>query len=98
MCLKLTVEDQLELHGKPLFFLNQKTFEGCRGLEINAEIRVSVAAQASVLLLHREPAFYSTLRTILVYPCSHLAKTALTMRKAMCIDWRTVACMQRLIQ
>ena len=36
---------------------------------------MSVAAQASVLLLHREPAFYSTLRTILVYPCSHLANS-----------------------
>ena len=69
ICFKLTVDDQLELYGKTLFFLDQKTFEGCRGLEIDTKIRVSVEAQASVLLLHREPAYYSTLRTILFYPC-----------------------------
>ena len=41
---------------------------------IDDEIRVTIAAQACILLLHREPAYYPTLRTILVYPSSYLAK------------------------
>ena len=68
--LKLTADDQLELQGHILVFLNEKTFEGCGGLEINDEIRVTIAAQACLLLLHRDPAYSPTLRTILVYPSS----------------------------
>ena len=72
--LKLTANDQRELHGHILVFLEEKTFEGCGGLEIDDEIRVTIAAQACLLLLHRKPAYYPTLRTILVYPSSYLAK------------------------
>ena len=36
--LKITVDDQLELQGHILVFLNEKRVECCRGLEINAEI------------------------------------------------------------
>ena len=72
--LKLTADDRLELQGHILVFLDEKTFEGCGGLEIDDEIRVTIAAQACLLLLHREPAYYPTLRTILVYPSSYLAK------------------------
>ena len=60
--------------GHILVFLYEKMFEGCGGLLIDDEIRVTIAAQACILLLHREPAYYPTLRTILVYPSSYLAK------------------------
>ncbi len=71
---QLTAADQRELQGHILVFLDEKMFEGCGGLEINDEIRLTIAAQACLLLLHREPAYYPTLRTILVYPSSYLAK------------------------
>ncbi len=55
-------------------FLAEKNFEGCGGLEMTEEIKVTVAAQACVLMLNRRPSFYPNLDSILVYPSSYFAK------------------------
>ena len=70
---RLTREDQRELLGHVLVFLEEKVFEGCGGLEITDEVRVTIAAQACLLLLHRETDYYPTLKTILVYPHHYVA-------------------------
>ena len=57
-----------DLHGHIQVFLAEKHFEGCGGLKITEEIRVTVAAQACILLLNRTTDFYPRLSTILVYP------------------------------
>ena len=54
-------------------FLHQKKFVGCDGLAITDEIRVSIAAQACLLLLNRPSRVYPKLHTILVYPGAFLA-------------------------
>jgi Mlc titration factor MtfA (ptsG expression regulator) len=54
-------------------FLYQKKFVGCDGLEITDEIRVSIAAQACLLLLNRPSRVYPKLHTILVYPGAFMA-------------------------
>ncbi len=64
----LNSEDQSELRGNIQIFLNEKKFEGLNGFEITDEIRVTIAAQACILLLHRDTDYYPTLYTILVYP------------------------------
>ena len=52
-----------------LVFLAEKKFEGCVGLEMTDTIRVSIAAQACILLLGQpDPTFYPSLKTILIYP------------------------------
>ena len=65
---RLAPEDQAELRGHIQVFLAEKTFEGCAGLTIDDGIRVVIAAQACVLLLHRDTNYYPILRSILVYP------------------------------
>jgi len=70
----LSEEDRLELEGHILVFLAEKDFEGCNGLEVTDEIRVTIAAQACLLLLHRDTDYYPTLRSILVYPGAYLAR------------------------
>ena len=65
---RLPVHDQRELQGHIQVFLAEKRFEGCGGLTITDEIRVTIAAYACVLLLHRETDYYPLLVTILVYP------------------------------
>ena len=69
----LSKEDRDELGEHIQVFLDEKTFEGCGGLQITDEIRVTVAAQACLLLLHRTTDYYPTLRTVLVYPSAYAA-------------------------
>lgn len=71
---RLPPEDQRELQGHIQVFLAEKEFEGCGGLEITDEIRVTIAAQACILLLHRETDYYPGLHTILVYPTCYVAE------------------------
>lgn len=49
-------------------FLAEKNWEGCGGLELTDEIRVTVSAQACLLLLGIPHDYYRNVQTILVYP------------------------------
>ena len=69
----LNLEDQTRLQGLIQVFLDEKEFEGCGGLEITDEIRITIAAQACILLLGHKTDFYPTLRSILVYPYGYVA-------------------------
>src|SRR5205085_1625045 len=69
---RLSASDQAELLDHVQVFLAEKRFEGCTGLEITDEIRVTIAAQACLLLLHRKTNYYPRLMTILVYPSGYL--------------------------
>ena len=76
---RLNEADRRELEGLVRIFLDDKTFEGCAGLELTEEMRVTIAAQACVLLVHREGDVYPDLETILVYP--HVFKAKLQHRE-----------------
>src|ERR1700682_3266355 len=73
---RLPLEDQAELLRHVQVFLAEKHFEGCGGLELTDEIRLTIAAQACLLLLHRETDYYPHLITILVYPSGYTAYEA----------------------
>lgn len=64
-----------QLGGLVNVFTAEKKFEGCGGLEITDEIRVTIAAQASMLLLNRKAHYFPKLHTILVYPHTYAART-----------------------
>jgi Mlc titration factor MtfA (ptsG expression regulator) len=68
---RLSETDRRELHGHTHVLLNEKRFEGCGGLELTEEMRVTIAAQAALLLLHRETDYYPGLHSILVYPSEY---------------------------
>lgn len=70
---RLSANDQAELLGHIQILLAEKNFEGCAGQEINDEVRVTIAAQACLLLLHRRTEYFPRLLTILVYPSTFLA-------------------------
>ncbi len=70
---RLSGKDQEELLGHVQVFIDEKYFEGCGGLELTDEIRVTIAAQACVLLLHRESDYYPRVTSILVYPSTYVA-------------------------
>lgn len=64
-----------ELNGHVNVFVSEKHFEGCGGLVITEEIKVTIAAQACILLLNRKPEYFPNLVTILVYPSSYIAES-----------------------
>jgi hypothetical protein len=53
-------------------FLAEKHFEGAGGLELTDEIRLTIAAQACLLLLHRDTDYYPRLKSIIVYPSTYV--------------------------
>jgi Mlc titration factor MtfA (ptsG expression regulator) len=69
----LPADLQLQLKKHIQVFVAEKPFIGCAGLEVNDEMRITIAAQACLLLLNRRrPAYYPQLRQILVYPGAFL--------------------------
>jgi MtfA peptidase len=70
---RLTLSEREELHGDIQVFIAEKNFEGCGGLEITEEIKVTIAAYACILLLNRPHDFYPRLQSILVYPDAYPA-------------------------
>lgn len=72
---KLDAVDQKELEGLVQIFIAEKSFEGCGGLELTEEMKVTIAAQACLLLLHRETDMYPGVDAILVYPSAYRAPT-----------------------
>ncbi|MDX1775089.1 MAG: zinc-dependent peptidase [Desulfobulbales bacterium] len=70
---KLSPQLRQQLHDHLRIFIAEKSFEGCGGLTLTDEIRVTIAAQACMLLLNRKEACYPKLYTVLVYPSTYVA-------------------------
>jgi len=68
----MSADQRAELQRLVKQFLHQKTFVGCGGLEITEEMRVTIAAQACLLLLGRPSRVYPGLHAVLVYPGAFL--------------------------
>lgn len=66
---RLPADLQLRLKGHIQVFIAEKPFIGCEGQPITDEVRVTIAAQACLLLLGEPRApVYPQLRQVLVYP------------------------------
>lgn len=71
---RLSAADRAELLGHIQVFLAEKRFEGCGGFSITDEVRLTIAAQACLLLLHRRTDYFPQLLTILLYPATYMAE------------------------
>lgn len=65
---RLPPELRAKLRNLIKVFVAEKEWVGCGGLEMTDEIRVTIAAQACLLLLGVEDFYFDRVRTILVYP------------------------------
>ena len=70
----LPADLQLLLKQHIQVLVAEKAFIGCDGLEITDEMRVTIAAQACLLILNRPRGYYPNLRQILVYPGSFVVQ------------------------
>src|SRR5947207_13765238 len=71
---KLSAGDRAELLGHIQVFLSEKRFEGCGAFEITDEVRVTISAQACLLLLRCSTDYFAGLVTILVYPLKYMVQ------------------------
>jgi MtfA peptidase len=60
------LQQQLKKHIQ--IFLAEKPLIGCAGLVVTDEMRVTIAAQACLLLLNQPAHYFPSLRQVLVYP------------------------------
>lgn len=69
---RMPADLQAQLRRLVQQFLHQKKFVGCEGLEIDDEVRVTIAGQACLLLLNRPSRVYPRLHAVLVYPSAFI--------------------------
>lgn len=72
---RLSAPDRERLCRLMQLFLRDVPIEGCAGLEVTEEIRVTIAAQACLLLLSMPYPKYTRVRRVLVYPSTFVPKT-----------------------
>lgn len=72
---RLPPDLQRQLEGHVLVFLAEKDFVGCNGLTVTDEMRVTIAAQACLLILNRRTDYYfPNLTQVLVYPTAFVVE------------------------
>lgn len=68
----LDAEEQQHLRDLVQVFIAEKTWEGCGGLELDDEMRVTIAGCACLLILGRDHDLMRDVESILVYPTTVL--------------------------
>lgn len=70
------IPDQLtaHLHGCIQLFVHEKQFVGRGGIDIDDNIRLTIAGTACMLLLHGRQKRFPGFKTIIVYPDTYIAK------------------------
>jgi Mlc titration factor MtfA (ptsG expression regulator) len=69
----LSETEQARLRDDLRIFIAEKSWEGCGGLQMMDEIKVTIAAQACLLVLGMEHNNYDRVQSILVYPHGYVA-------------------------
>lgn len=71
---RLTNTELNRLRGLSSLFLHEKAINGARGLEVSQEMRIQMAAQASLLILNLDLDYYDGWHEIIVYPDSFVVQ------------------------
>ncbi|HSD90849.1 MAG TPA: M90 family metallopeptidase [Kofleriaceae bacterium] len=70
----LDADEQTRLRDLVQVFIAEKNWEGCGGLELDDEIRVTIAGCACLMLLGRDHDLFAEVVSLLVYPSAVLHK------------------------
>lgn len=68
----LDEDEQRRLRERIAVFMAEKNWEGCGGLELTDEIRVTISAMACLLILNLPRQDYENVESILVYPSERI--------------------------
>jgi Mlc titration factor MtfA (ptsG expression regulator) len=70
---QLSEAEQAKLRDDLRIFVVERHWEGCGGLTVTDEMKVTIAAQACLLVLNIEHDYFSRVPSILVYPSGYRA-------------------------
>jgi hypothetical protein len=70
---QLTAGEQAKIRDDLRVFVAEKNWEGCGGLTLTDEIRVTIAAQISILVLGFQQQYFRNVLSILIYPNAYIA-------------------------
>lgn len=65
---RLSEVERQSMRNAVMILLSEKNWEGCGGLQLTEEIRITIAAQAALPILSCDHDYYSRVDSILVYP------------------------------
>lgn len=65
---RLSPTQASKLQGIATVLLHEKRWEGCDGLAVTEEMRITIATQAAIMLLQLTDYYFDRVRTMLVYP------------------------------
>lgn len=83
---RLTEPEQAKLRADMQIFIAEKNWEGCGGLTMTDEIKVTIAAFACLTTLGLEDEHFDHVRSILVYPTAYVAKGRTVMQGGVVIE------------
>lgn len=66
--------ERARLHDLVQVFIAEKNWEGCGGLELDDEMRVTIAGTGCVMLLGRDHELFREVESILVYPSAVMTR------------------------
>jgi Mlc titration factor MtfA (ptsG expression regulator) len=69
----LTEAEQVKLRDLLRVFVAERNWEGCGGLTVTEEMKVTIAAQACLLVLNIDHDYFGRVPSILVYPSGYRA-------------------------
>ncbi len=69
----LTDDELADVRNTIAIIIDEKYWEGCGGLDVTDQMRVVIAAQAAIMLLHLDSTDYlHNVRTFLLYPAAYV--------------------------
>ena len=72
----LPVSQQSKIRADIQILVAEKNWEGCGGLTLSDEHRITVAAQIARMTLHFEAEYFDDVQSILLYPVAYTAKAS----------------------
>lgn len=85
----LSEEEQARLGDDMRIFIAEKEWEGCGGLEVSEEMRVTVAAHACRLVLGLSIDYFRQVQTILLYPAGYQAPEQVPLGDGVVLEGRS---------
>jgi MtfA peptidase len=86
---QLDEREQNKLRDDLRVLVAEKHWEGCLGFQITDEVKVTIAAQAALLLLEWKEQFFNNVQSILVYPTAYVAPDTTVMPGGIVVEGKS---------